>query len=1281
MLRFVLFLAALFAVAAPAAAADMRVRILTNDFVLPGKFTKLAKLAEGEGIHLDSVNVSRDGGSPAGWLRDADILIIDTPRPNDRAEVLEHLAGAHEAQGAVRWVLVGGGPPASGGGVEPRHARTLMAYYGNGGDANMRHLIAYIGAWQRNGDVASVPAPIILPKQGIYHPDAPSVFSSPEEYLAWGKERWKTDAPVIALSIHDGYLSNMQTGPIDDIIRGAEERGLIPFAFWFDARDPKGLLSILKPAGADMLVNLTHMQNGAARQEEFLALGIPVIQGLSHRMGTRDDWRKAQSGVAMHMVAPFMSVTETWGMSDPVVLDAVEDGEPVSIPEQVDLLLGKAVALGVLRKTPAEEKRLALMFWNYPPGERNFSASHLNVPRSLETLTGALAGAGYDVPATAEERLIDAGQKMLAGFYRPETLPALYEEGLAAAFPVEAYEKWFATLPDFVRDDMSKRYDTPAESSHLHEIDGKPHFLIPRFTLGNLIVMPQPPRSGEVGASYHDGKVPPSHAYLASYLYIREAFGAHALIHFGTHGTQEWTPGKDRGLWAYDYPYLALGDLPVFYAYIQDNIAEAIQAKRRGRAVTVSYQTPPFAPAGLYDELRDIHDLIHEYEQLMEGAVRDETATRISALALSSNLAADMEWDEARIDEDFTGFMRDLHDHLHRVAAAAMPLGLHTFGEAAAPEHRLTTVMQQLGPDFYAKLDVDPDEMFAAESDKVEISPAYLFLTRYLRAGEAVEEIEDPELRAMIERGIALDKHLANMEETEALLAGLAGGFVAPGSGGDPIRNPDVPNGRNIYAFEADKIPTRAAYEAGGEAFEALVEAFREEHDRMPEKLAFSLWSSEALRHLGVLEAQVLHALGLRPVWDQGGRLVALDIIPANELGRPRVDAVLQVTSVYRDQFDHFMRLLADAIERLATLEEEGNAVARNAARIAGALEEAGTDPEEAKGLAALRIFSNEPGDYGTGLPDATLASTEWEDDAPLAENFLARMRHAYGSSRWGEAPAEGNLLAEQLRGTDAAILSRSSNLHGVLSTDHPFEYLGGLALAVRHLDGKSPTLYISDLRDREPRLTTAARFLADEMRSRYLNPAWIEGMKEEGYAGTLEMLNAVNNLWGWQVSAPETVRADQWQAVHDTYIADTRGLELNEWFEAHNAAAQAQLLERLVEAIRKGYWDAEDETRREIAERWQELQQQELPQAAEATRAFVDEMSAGFGIAASTPPDPGATSGASATMPVQGQVMEPVAPPQGSEPQLWRFWLSLAALAIFFLLGAGRQLRAAQSS
>lgn len=1275
LLGFFLAAALVLAAGAPASAAELRVRIITNDFVLPGKFAALRAFAREEGITLETVNVDRTDGKPAGWMSNAALVLLDTPRPGDRAGVLERLDGAQEGEEASPYVLIGGGPPAFER-LAPPHARALMAYYANGGEENMRRLFAYIRTWSEGGDVATIPRPLILPETGIYHPEAPEVFATAGDYLAWGKDRWNADTPSLAISIHKGMLADMQTALVDVLVKGAEARGLRPMVFWFDGRDPNGLTKVLVPAKAGMLLNLTHMQNGPQRSKDFLDLDIPVMQGLGYRMGTREEWQKSPSGVPAYMLATFFSVTETWGMSDPLVLEAVEEGNPVPIPEQVELFLDKASALAQLRKAPASEKRLALMFWNYPTGEKSFSASHLNVPQSLETLTAALEAAGYDVTAMKEEALIEAGQKMLGGFYRPETLPDLHAAGLAAALPLSAYQSWFADLPGTLRADMEESWGKPEESPNLLTLDGEPHFIIPRLAAGKLLLMPQPPRSGKVGASYHDGKQPPGHAYLATYLYLQESFGAHALIHFGTHGTQEWTPGKDRGLWAGDYPYLTLGDMPVFYPYIQDNIAEAIQAKRRGRAVTVSHQTPAFAPAGLYDELRDLHDLIHQYSQLAEGAVREETAARITDFVLEKHLAQDIGWDEAGIAADFPGFMTALHDHVHALASASMPLGLHSFGSPASAGHRLSTIMQQLGKEYYEKIGLDPNEVFAEDFSQLSNTKAYTFLEDYLRGGKPVSEIEDEELRAMMARAQKLDRHLEETGEIEALLGGLAGGFVAPGSGGDPIRNPDVPSGRNLYAFEADKIPTKAAYEAGAEAFAALVADFEKENGHPPKKLAFSLWSSEALRHLGVLEAQVLHAMGLRPVWDEGGRVVALDIIPAEELGRPRVDAVLQVTSVYRDQFDHFMRLLAGAVERLSKLEEEDNIIRENALRIAAALKADGMGAEEADRLAALRIFSNEPGDYGTGLPDQTLASAEWEEDATLAESFLARMQYAYGASEWGHSLEGRNLFAEQLKGTDAAILSRSSNLHGVLSTDHPFEYLGGLAMAVRHLDGKSPALYISDLREKEPKLTTAAQFLAAEMRTRPLNPHWISEMQKEGYAGTLEMLNYVNNLWGWQVTAPETVRADQWQAIHDTYVMDSRGLKLTEFFEEHNPAAQAQLMERLLEAIRKGYWNAEEETRRELAERWQELDAlQDTKIGAEVTRDFAEQMAAGFGIAQAEASSEAA--GQPQQAPVKGQVMEEVAQESEGQAEMpWRIWVGIGVLCLLFLFGAARQQR-----
>lgn len=1283
--------------AAPAAAAPVSdaplVRVITTRFVLSSKFEQLSALASDAGLRLDwrYAEALPEGEDP---LAGAALVVIDTPRPGDLAQVTARL-GPHLEKTALPWLRIGGGAPGFGN-LPPADARRLIASYGAGGRANLRLFLDGVRRCLSGASLADLPPPAVMPETGLYHPDAPALFQKVEDYLAWQQSRRSATEGRVGFAISQSVLSNMQTRVIDTLIRAAEARGLVPLAFWYDESDPTALTRLLAPGRADVLVNLTHMQNGPARMAEFEALGLPVMQTSTYREGGIAAWRAAQSGIALRSVATTLSVPETWGMSDPLVISAVENGEAAPLPEQIEALLARAGRLVHLRRTPPAEKSLGLFFWNHPEGEKNISASHLNVPASLAALSQALAGAGYSVPPTDEGVLIKAAQAMLGAYYRPETLDDLAAQNLAGHLPVRLYQEWLARLPDDVREAMISKWGDPKQHWAIRRIRGEDQFVIPRLQLGKLTLLPQPPRAGRPGEAYHDTRVPPDHIYMAAYLYVREMARVDALIHLGTHGTQEWTPGKDRGLAATDFPFLAVGDLPVFYPYIQDNVAEALQARRRGRAVIISHQTPAFAPSGLYDELRDLHALVHEYTLAEEGAVRDDVAKRVRKAAVKSGIAVDMGWSEARIDRDFAAFMADLHDHLHDLAGAAIPLGLHRFGHPADPGNRLSTVMQQLGAPYLAALGVDEREVFADDFTLLQQSLPYRTLVRYLRDGEPIEAIQNPQLRALIRRAAELDRHLAEPGEMESLLAGLAGGFMRPGGGGDPIRNPDVASGRNLYGFEAGKLPTRSAYEAAEAGLEALITAYRQKHEgRFPRKLAFSLWSSEAIRHTGLVESQVLRALGLKPRWDDGGRLIALDIIPAEELGRPRIDVVLQVTSVYRDQFDGFMRLLAEAIDQLAARSEAGNTVADNTRAIAAQLTAQGMDFSRARDLAALRLFSNAPGDYGSGVPDTTLDSTRWDDDAVLAEQFLDRLQYAYGARDWGLKLDEENLLAAQLKGVEAAVLSRSSRLNGVLSTDHPFEYLGGLSLAIRHLSGKNPDLFIADARSGQPKVTEAAAFLAQEMRTRPLNPQWIQGMQGQGYAGATEILGTVNNLFGWQVMDPTMVRADQWQAIHDTYIRDSRNLGLNAWFEQHHPTSQAQIIDRMIEAVRKNYWQADENTLHELVARRQTLERNHgVAAAAEKTRAYMDALAAGFGLA-SAPPAPAAEAAAQqnpssaaeaetapspdAAQPVavRGAVLEKVSAPPPPAERPWRQWLGAGLLLLALLGGAWRQRRA----
>jgi len=1261
LLRLLLIVAVCLAPALRVAAQDApgpRVQVIGSDFILPAKFVRLQAMAGAEDVALRGASLSTLDDQP-DWAR-ADFILLDTPRPSD-VEAVQAVIGDRLEIGDRPWVRIGGGAPAFGN-LSPEAARRIAGYYAAGGQENFTLLFRYLKLHAMGGDAAALPPPRPLEQVGYHHP-------SLEAHDADALDAWLAERPArarAAILMSSSQVADGDTAVIDALIAALDARGLEGVGVWFDQRRPQGLTEALAPLAPDLLLNTQHIVAGDPIRDQLIALDIPALMTFSYREGGVEAWRAADTGLPSRSAAALMAPAEAWGMSDPMVISAFENGALAPIPEQVEAVAARAARLVALRRRPNADKRLALMFWNHPGGEANVSASNLNVPRSLEALSLDLNAAGYAIPPLSEARWIDAARAMLGAFYRHEELDGLRERELAVTLPVARYRAWLDALPAVRRDAVQARWGDPARHWSVRTIDGETVFVIPAFRDGALTVLPQPPRAARVGEAYHDTAAPPDHLYLAAYLWVRDVLDADALIHLGTHGTQEFLPGKDRGLSAHDDAFVVLGGLPVVYPYIQDNIGEAMQAKRRGRAVTVSHQTPPFSPAGLNDELKTLHDLIHQHQQLEEGAVQDAVREQILDLAAQRSVDADMGWTRSTARIDFAAFLNQLHDYLHQVGGAPTPLGLHVFGRPASPDHRLTTVMQQLGGPYFEALGLDEQEVLAKDQAALHADPAFQTLQRHLRDGLPSSSIVDPLLRAQIECAEILDRRLAETGETDALLRALSGRFVLPGEGGDPVRNPEAVGGRNLYAFAPDKIPAQAAYDAAAEALDSLRQAYTEEHDGRPlTKMAVSLWSSESVRTLGLPEGQILRALGLRPRWDAGGRIVALDIVPAGELGRPRIDVVVHATGVYRDQFDGFLRLLADAVERIAEQNEPGDPVAENSRAAAARLVAEGLSTDEAEALGRARIFSNAPGDYGSGVPDAVRDADSWNDAEDLADPFLDRLGYVYGAGRWGRK-AEGGVFAAQLAGVQAAALSRSSNLHGVLSTDHPFEYLGGLSLAIRRAGGEAPSLYITDARAGSPRTVAARDFLAAEMRSRYTNRTWIQAMQAEGYAGTLAVVDLADNLFGWQATAPGMVRQDQWQALHDVYVRDERGLGVREWFEAHNPTAERQMIQRLRNAIAKGYWSPDAATRQALEGR---LTQIDSPSSPGATAHPGFGQGAARSTAASVPePAPAGTP----SDVVRGQVLEPI-PPPAPAPSLPPPWGGLLFLLAFLAGGVSR--------
>lgn len=1272
--------------------ARHRVLFIATSNVPKGKFRNLAAIAADAGIEIEArylpqIPADADASIYAGF----DAVFVDSYL---RDQVKAHLARSLPGLTVPTAWLYDKQPEWSGG-LDGATAHALIDYYSNGGAQNFRGFFTLLAA-RLDGKPAprTLPPPLVFPETAAYHPRLPGlVEGDPQRYLQWAGAA--PGKPVIAVLIHQQYIASMQTGFIDAMIAHIEAQGAIPLVLYAPAMETGTLAAWLRPRSdapprADVLINTQIMLEAEGRRGEFTAFGIPVIQAMAYRKGDEAAWRADPQGVALMDVPFYFAQSEYAGVFDIQVAATTRssDDAVVAIPEQLDAVINKAIRLAALRHKANADKRLALMFWNYPSGEKNLSASFMNVPRSLIATVDALRAAGYALPQAPDEALlIERLQRLLAPSYRDGLLDALVDDDLAALLPLSRYRAWLAALPAATRDALLRQWGQPEASEWVIERDGQRWFVIPRLHLGALDILPQPTRAsrhdqGKEKMLYHAMKADalPSHMYLAAYLWVREGGDGHghdALIHYGTHGTQEWLPGKERGLSVFDPPMLALGDVPVIYPYIVDDIGEAIQARRRGRAVTLSHQTPPFRPAGLYQQLTALHALLHQWLAQDEGAVKQRLRDDLLAAAAKERIIADMGWDAARARREFPAFVEALHVHLHELADTAQPLGLHTYGRAPEDIHRAATVLLMLGKPFAEAAsrhagapEADLDEAFTGDYSALAQTAPFKLLQRYVIDGDDPDDLPEP-LRASIATARGYWQALGAGNELPALLAALDGQYTPTSYGGDPLKNPDAyPTGRNLYGFDPSRIPTPQAWAAGKQAAEDLIAAHRAKTGQPPKKLAISLWSVETMRHQGMLEAQALWLLGVEPIWDRGGRVTGVKLVPRAALGRPRVDVVLSATGLYRDHFPNAMAQLARAVQLAAEAEAEpDNPVAINTRRIEAALRQRGMEATAARTAAQTRIFASESGRYGTGLDDATLATDTWkgkaEGDRKLAQLYLDRMQYAYGpdQAQWGARIGDGlagggarlNLYAEQLRGTEGAVLSRTSNLYGMLTTDDPFQYLGGIALAVRHLDGKAPALYISNLRGGgSGRVDDAAQFLAKELATRQFHPGYIKGLMAEGYAGTLQVLDATNNFWGWTAVAREIVRDDQWQEMVDVYVRDKHRLGLREWFERENPHALAQTIERMIEAQRQGYWKTDAATVAELKSRWRELAQRfdvrsDNPAFARAVAVDAGKPSPapapGFGLHAPSPGDAADLAHPEAAAP------RAAIPPQAAQP------------------------------
>ncbi|CAN7347667.1 cobaltochelatase subunit CobN [Pseudoduganella sp. LjRoot289] len=1127
--------------------------------------------------------IPANGMAPAdrAALVAADAVLLDVKNSQQTQALAPELKAMQRQRHAV--YAVGGVPDDALRELGVREDKAIRDYHRTGGVENMGSLLRYVLKNVFNAKV-TVPPLQAMPEAGLYDVAANRTATSYAQYLQ-GYAKHRPGAPWVGVVFYRANLVSGQTLPLAAIVERLERSGynVMPvFGYPYDV-PLKYFLDEQGKGRVDLIVALGMKVGGTSATGALLnQIGVPAINAITLSQQTAAQWEQSKIGLDLIERTWQMAGAEIAGLVQPTVVasrERVRDShtglayvEEQPIAERIERLDQRIAAWLALRHKPNADKRVAVLYFNYPHGSETIGAAYLNVlPESLWQITQRMKRDGYDTGKrfAADRRGLQdeiqaygnypgkSGQDYLAG------LAKLANSGEALLVPLADYQRWYGALPAVLRASVEKAWGKPEASPVLwRNAQGQASFVYPARRHGNVLLAPQPGRAWEQNLAklHNDVTLPPGHEYIAFYLWLQHGFEANAVMHIGTHGTQEWLTGKEAGLSAGDATEALIGAMPNIYPYVMDDVGEGLQAKRRGMATIIDHMTPPFDTAGLNPDLRELLALLNDYrvaEQKSPLLARSHL-TAMNRLAAKAGVLKDMKRSELKSEAD----MEALEEYLDDTGNKLTPFGLHTFGVAPSPEQR----------DATARAVVSLDTALGAEQRAKRI--------------------------AQLDQDIVTSAEL----ELARLMQALSGRFIPTGASADLVRNPDaLPTGRNFFGLDPSRIPSRTTYEQGAKLAQQLADDYRKRHGAWPDKLTMNLWGVETSRHEGIMEAQAMALMGVRPVWDERGRVTGVEPISRQQLGRPRVDVTMVSSGLFRDLFGNLLTLL-DQAAQLAQQQDDGkpgggaggdpaggNPLQAHSRKNAEALMLRGVPADEAAKMAGVRIFGLPSGSYGTQIEKLIPLTNAWQDEKQVADVFINRMSHPFGNGYWGDDKADPALRRELFRqalsGSKVALHSRSSNLFATLDNDDFFQYLGGTAMAIRSVDGKTPEVMVSDLANpRRPSHKSLEQYMGQELQSRYLNPRWADSMLKEGYSGARFINRVVDYLWAWQVTVPEVVDSGKWQRMYDTYVADRHGLKVRQRFkDSGNLRAYQAVTDRMLSAIERGYWKPSDAVHKEL--------------------------------------------------------------------------------------------------
>ncbi|AFY87161.1 magnesium chelatase subunit H [Chroococcidiopsis thermalis] len=1093
--------------------------------------------------------------------------------------------------------------------------------------------------------------PVVYPDMGIWHPLSTTMFEDVKEYLNWHNSRQDISsdlkdplAPCVGLVLQRTHLVTGDDAHYVAIVQELEAMGarVVPvFAGGLDFSKPVDAYfydPVSKNPIVDTAISLTGfaLVGGPARQdhpkaiEALKRLNRPYMVALPLVFQTTEEWQDSDLGLHPIQVALQIAIPELDGAIEPIILSGRDGatGKAIALQDRIEAVAQRAMKWANLRRKPKLDKKVAITVFSFPPDKGNVgTAAYLDVFGSIYEVMQALRNNGYDVqdlPESPKELMEQVIHDAQAQYSSPEL-------NVAYRMSVPEYE---ALTPYSQK--LEENWGPPP--GHLNS-DGQ-NLLVYGKQFGNVFIGVQPTfgYEGDPMRLLFSRSASPHHGFAAYYTYLEQIWQADAVLHFGTHGSLEFMPGKQMGMSGDCYPDNLIGMIPNLYYYAANNPSEATIAKRRSYAETISYLTPPAENAGLYKGLKELSELIGSYQTLKDSGRGIPIVNTIMDKCRMVNLDQDINLPQQDA-KDMTAEERDnivglVYRKLMEIESRLLPCGLHVIGKPPSAEEAIATLVNIAGLDraeeeiqslpriIANSVGRDIDEIYH-NSDRGVLEDVQLLQDITLASRAAVSALvqaqtdaegrvslvsklnffnmgkKEPWVEALHQAGYAkvdpnalkplfeylefcLQQVCAD-NELGALLRGLEGEYILPGPGGDPIRNPDVlPTGKNIHALDPQAIPTMAAVRSAKIVVDRLLDRNKAENGgKFPETIACVLWGTDNIKTYGESLAQIMWMVGVRPVPDALGRVNKLELIPLEELGRPRIDVVINCSGVFRDLFINQMNLLDQAVKMAAEADEpvEMNFVRKHALKQA---EDMGINLRQA----ATRVFSNASGSYSSNINLAVENST-WDSEAELQEMYLKRKSFAFSADNPGTMEQSRQIFETTLKTAEVTFQNLDSSEISLTDVSHYYDSDPTKVVASLRNDGKMPTSYMADTTTANAQVRTLSETVRLDSRTKLLNPKWYEGMLSHGYEGVRELSKRLVNTMGWSATAGAV---DNWiyEDANDTFIKDEA---MRQRLLNLNPHSFRKMVSTLLEANGRGYWDTDENNLDLLRELYQEVE------------------------------------------------------------------------------------------